>query len=45
MAEEIHYITAARARPEQVQRVREWFQELEEIVLFDLEKECVTGIH
>jgi hypothetical protein len=32
MAEEIHYITAARARPEQVQRVREWFQELEEVL-------------
>src|SRR3972149_889607 len=35
MTKEIHHLTVARARPEQVQRLREWFQELEEIVNSD----------
>jgi hypothetical protein len=37
MAEDIHHMVCARARPEQVQRVREWFQELDEIVNSDKE--------
>lgn len=30
MATETHHITCARAHPDQVQRVREWFQKLKE---------------
>lgn len=35
MATETHSIVCARARPDQVQRVRNWFQELEEVLNSD----------